>query len=771
MTIHYKSFFIIILHLSLTTSLSAQPNWAWQKRVGEKFNVQRLNHITLNQEGDIATIGTMRNGSVYFGIFEPTTGGLLSETVLNSKNTTASALLQTRDGGYVVVGQTASKAGWLAKLDASGALIWEEFYGGAEARSFASVVQDTEGGFYVAGFSGRSFRVFKISRRGQKLWETDFPKEGKMEATDLAWTKNGRLVAVGFEKMGENKYRGILKMLDADGHILTERSYPNMYFSDITLAKNGDWLIAGVSVERDVNMLLLRLNSEGNEVKRTIFEQKSTNSAYILTHRTSDDVTFLAGMSANKKGVKNDLAVVATDAEGNSQWPQPLTFGGTSGGKATGIVATQRGVIVGGEASGVACLGGFSAPTNDKIKQTQTVLQNPAPSPATRNDLLSIIWTKPDVELEGDRFTALQSEYPMTVKALSSKPLSEADFRIMINEQPMAKGEKFDNVRLDTSRNGQTFIYTFSAKLPLSIGDNLLSVEVKNGAGKERTKQIVVRYNPRLTMNLHILAIGVPFSNLKYTTNDASSMVKIMETQGKALFKNVYPILLNNESKTDKTRILEALEELKGKFFGGEITRQDVLIVSISSHGFTAENDNTRLRISAAGYSTKHEQSRSLDFETEILNILNQIKCKKIILIDACHSGAAENPLLAQQGGRGAFFDDFNTALDRLMKVEEGTWCIVSSSAEEKSWEDEVWQNGAFTKAFGEAARNEKNDIQGGVSIKPDVNGDEYVTLNELFDYVKARVTFLVAAKKQKVQTPRLITPRKTADFPLFYVH
>ncbi len=65
-------------------------------------------------------------------------------------------------------------------------------------------------------------------------------------------------------------------------------------------------------------MLLLRLNSEGNEVKRRVFEQKSTNSAYVLTHRTSDDITFLAGMSANKKGVKNDLAVVATDAEGNS---------------------------------------------------------------------------------------------------------------------------------------------------------------------------------------------------------------------------------------------------------------------------------------------------------------------------------------------------------------------------------------------------------------------------------------------------------------------
>ncbi len=140
MSAFYKLLLSLILGLNLASNVPAQPNWAWQKRVGEKFNVQRLNQITLNQEGDIATVGTMRSGGVYFGIFEPTTGGLLSETTLNSKNTSASALLQTRDGGYVVVGQTASKAGWLAKLDASGALIWEEFYGGAEARSFTSVV-------------------------------------------------------------------------------------------------------------------------------------------------------------------------------------------------------------------------------------------------------------------------------------------------------------------------------------------------------------------------------------------------------------------------------------------------------------------------------------------------------------------------------------------------------------------------------------------------------------------------------------------------------
>lgn len=765
MKIYYKFLFLILATLIAATSLHAQPNWEWQKRVGEKLNVYRLSQLTLNQEGDIVAIGATRAGGVYFGIFEPTTGGLLTEKVINSKNTIAHSILQTRDGNYIVVGETTSKAAWLAKLDASGVLIWEEFYGGAEARSFASVVQDTEGAFYLAGFSGRSLRAFKISRRGLKLWETDFPKEGKMEATDLAWAKNGRLVVVGFEKFGNNKYRGIIKTLDVDGHILTERTYENTYFSDISVAANGDWLIGGAGLERYAHALFLRTNTEGIELKRRVFEQKSPSIAYVLAHR-ADGTTFLAGSGPNKRGVKNDMVVIEIDAEDNPKWPQPLTLGSTANGKTSGIVQTQRMVVVGGEVGSVAVLAGFTATASDKIK----AFAPPLPAP-TRSDNLSVIWTKPDVELEGDKFIALQSEYPITAKALSSKPLSENDFSILVNRNSLAKGAKFDNIKLDSSRNGQTFIYTFSAKIPLSIGENKVQIEVKNGAGQERTKEISVNYNPRQSMNLHIMSVGVPFANLNYTANDAADMVKTMDVQGKTLFRKINPILLNDEAKTEKVRILEALEELKSKYIGGEITAQDVLILSISSHGFTSNNDHTRFRIAASHYSEKNEQSRSLDFETEILNILNFIRCKKIILIDACHSGAAENPLLNQQGSRGLFFDDLNGAIDRLMKIEEGTWCIVSSSAEEKSWEDAEWQNGAFTKAFGEAARNQKCETQRGVWTTADTNGDGYVTLNELFDFVKARVTFLVWQKKQKIQTPRLISPRKTADFPIFYVH
>ena len=63
----------------------------------------------------------------------------------------------------------------------------------------------------------------------------------------------------------------------------------------------------------------------------------------------------------------------------------------------------------------------------------------------------------------------------------------------MINEQPMAKGEKFDNVRLDTSRNGQTFIYTFSAKLPLSIGDNYCCKPFRRLASSARYSACLLR--------------------------------------------------------------------------------------------------------------------------------------------------------------------------------------------------------------------------------------------------------------------------------------
>src|SRR5688572_16645325 len=74
------------------------------------------------------------------------------------------AIEKTVDGGYVVTGYTASNNGdvtgnhgavdfWVVKLDVAGNIIWQKTLGGTGSDQATSVVQTTDGGYIVAGYT------------------------------------------------------------------------------------------------------------------------------------------------------------------------------------------------------------------------------------------------------------------------------------------------------------------------------------------------------------------------------------------------------------------------------------------------------------------------------------------------------------------------------------------------------------------------------------------------------------------------------------------
>ena len=76
----------------------------------------------------------------------------------------ANAVQQTIDGGFIVVGGTYSSTGdvsdnhggrdvWVVKLDAAGAMEWQQSLGGTSDEQASSVQQTTEGGYIVAGYT------------------------------------------------------------------------------------------------------------------------------------------------------------------------------------------------------------------------------------------------------------------------------------------------------------------------------------------------------------------------------------------------------------------------------------------------------------------------------------------------------------------------------------------------------------------------------------------------------------------------------------------
>ena len=65
-------------------------------------------------------------------------------------------MLQTVDGGYTISGYTASfgagaSDAWLIKTDASGNMLWNKTYGGANTEAAWSIAQTNDGGYIIAG--------------------------------------------------------------------------------------------------------------------------------------------------------------------------------------------------------------------------------------------------------------------------------------------------------------------------------------------------------------------------------------------------------------------------------------------------------------------------------------------------------------------------------------------------------------------------------------------------------------------------------------------
>ncbi|GAJ09961.1 unnamed protein product, partial [marine sediment metagenome] len=105
------------------------------------------------------------------------------------------SLIQTTDGGYAVAGYTSSKGAgaddfWVIKLDHQGNMIWDRAYGGSDRDWAASLIQTTDGGYAVAGLTsskgagGQDWQDFWIIKLASYSGVEEIPsstlQEGKL---------------------------------------------------------------------------------------------------------------------------------------------------------------------------------------------------------------------------------------------------------------------------------------------------------------------------------------------------------------------------------------------------------------------------------------------------------------------------------------------------------------------------------------------------------------------------------------------------------------
>jgi hypothetical protein len=138
----------------------------------------------------------------------------------------ANSLVQTSDGGYTIAGYTySSGTGYsdaiLIKTDSSGNMIWKQTYGEAGENSGAnSLIQTSDGGYLLAGYTNSSGAgtadvwAVKTDSLGNQEWNETFGGAGYSEATSVIQTSDGGYTLAGYSNsFGSGSYDFLLVKL------------------------------------------------------------------------------------------------------------------------------------------------------------------------------------------------------------------------------------------------------------------------------------------------------------------------------------------------------------------------------------------------------------------------------------------------------------------------------------------------------------------------------------------------------------------------------
>ena len=233
----------------------------------------------------------------------------------------ANSIQQTSDGGYIAAGgmerfgnDDSRDYAWVAKLDASGNTIWQKRFYGVENAEASSIQQTSDGGYIVAGRTGRYERnswgdfsivynawVVKLNARGNIVWQKNFGGSREDTANSIQQTKDG-------------------------GYI----------FAGMTSSADGD--VTGNHEDGDI--WVVKLNASGNIMWQKSFGDSGWNTANFI-QQTSDDGYIFAGYTLPSAADYNEAWIVKLNASGDIEWQKHL--GGSGGDEANSIQQTDDG--------------------------------------------------------------------------------------------------------------------------------------------------------------------------------------------------------------------------------------------------------------------------------------------------------------------------------------------------------------------------------------------------------------------------------------------
>ena len=342
------------------------PRVQWNKTYGaasteyERFAVQ-------TSDGGYAAVGytnSYGNGSYDAYLVKTDSNGNMqwNKTYGGTGNDYGYAVQQTSDNGYIIVGVTASFSGsndvWLVKTDSNGNMQWNQTYGGTGSDIGYSINLTSDGGYIIVGstasFSGSNdVWLVKTDSNGNMQWNKTYGGTASDIGYSIKLTSDGSYLILGDTSSYTNGSSDVwLLKTDSNGNVLLNKSYGGTKPEDgrdVLQTSDGGYIITGQTNSYGngiADFWLVKTDSTGNMQWNKTYGGTGSDMAYSVL-LASDGGYVLAGCTNSFGNGSGDVWLVKTDSNGNLQWNQ--TYGGTNSDSClSALQTTDGGYLLGG---------------------------------------------------------------------------------------------------------------------------------------------------------------------------------------------------------------------------------------------------------------------------------------------------------------------------------------------------------------------------------------------------------------------------------------
>ncbi|MBI1308174.1 MAG: hypothetical protein GC181_16350 [Bacteroidetes bacterium] len=325
---------------------------------------------------------------------------------------------------------------------------------------------------------------------------------------------------------------------------------------------------------------------------------------------------------------------------------------------------------------------------------------------------------------------------------IHSNPANFSALHILVNDVP------FNGLNGISASGNNTEI---NVDLPLSEFVNRIEYYVTDSTGRESGRNIFYQYYQpqnfkRKRLYAVVLSVGKYADstyNLAYATKDGSDFIQSVHDKfGGSYDLKIFTAFDRDVNENTLTKMREHLSSARP---------DDPVFVYFSGHGLL--DDRYQLYLGSHNMDFNNPANGGIPY-AELETILEMCGSrKKIMLLDACHTGLVDADLKNRdfgfdstqnsEGSRGGRSTAVVNAGERIdfnqmrsiygdLSANSGLNVLAAAGGMEYAFESKKWNNGAFTFSL-------KKVLKDGCSFY-DINGDDTVDVSEFFDAMSTMV-------------------------------